>query len=148
MWFDCFKNKTTERYIYQHNNKLRELGMIDKELAKKENLDFSKLNVWICDTNLIIIYGKDDKINRLDTDILVGKYIYDIDPKDFGKYCGDLHKKAQTTKESVKINILLNGKMVYMVFKPIIYFNDVVASILIIIPYKENILNKRISDSG
>jgi hypothetical protein len=136
MWFDCFKNRETKRYIFRHDNKLRSLGLIDKDLSKKDNLDFNNINIWICDTNFKIVYGKEDKINKLDPNILVGKYIYDIDPKDLGIYWGDLHKQAQNNKEPVKLNMLINDKIVYIVVKPIIYFNEVIASILVIIPYK------------
>lgn len=95
------------------------------------------MSVWICDTNFIIIYGKEDKINKLDANQIIGRYVYDIIPKDLGKFCGDLHKKAQNSKEDVKVNLLINEKIVYIVTKPIIFYGEVIASILIIIPYKE-----------
>ena len=140
MWFPCFgrkeDEKDIERFIYHHDNRLKPMGLIDEEFSIKENLDLSGINIWVCDTKLIIIYGKEDKINKLDPTEFVGKYIYDIEPKDIGQFFGDLHKKAQNAKESVKLNLLINEKIVYIVVKPILYFGEVIASILIIIPYK------------
>jgi hypothetical protein len=135
MWFSCFRTNK-ERYIFKQDNKLHELGIIDEEFTNKNNLDFSGANMWMCDTNLIIVCGKPDRMNKLNPEELVGKYIYDMVPKDIGKLCGDLHKRAQNTRESVKVNVLVNEKLIFIVVKPIIYFDQVIASVLIAIPYK------------
>ena len=137
MCFPFFGRKDKERYLLHHDNKLNVIGLIDKDFSKKENLNFSDINIWICNTDLTIIYGTYDKVNKINPNDLIGKNIYDIEPKDFAKFCGDLHKRAQDAKEPVKLNLLINEKIVYITVKPIVYLGEVIASILIIIPYKK-----------
>ena len=135
----CFGKRMRERYIFKHDNDFQVLGILDKEFQNKEKLDMSGLGVWICDDKLNIIVGTNSDKNKLKTTDFVGKNIYDVHPKDFGKFCGDLHKSAQETKEEKKINILLNDRIVFIVAKPIIFFDEVIASSLCMIPYKHDV---------
>jgi len=130
--------RNKERYIFHHDNKFKTLGLINKEFSKKENLNLTDISVWICNSNLQLVYGTHSKVNKINPVNYIGKNIYDIDPKDLGKFCGDLHKQAQDEKTPVKITVMFNEKILYVVVKPIIYFGEVIASILIIIPYKSS----------
>ncbi len=129
-----YRNK--ERYIFHHDNSFKVLGLLNKEFTKKENLDLKNINIWVCDSEMNIMYGTYSKVNKLNPVEYIGKNIYSIEPKDLGKFCGDLHKQAQETKVPVKINVAFNDRILYVVVKPLIYFGEVVASALLIIPYK------------
>ena len=84
-----------------------------------------------------IITGTSSSLNHLNPNDYKNKNIYDVEPKDFGKFCGGLHSQTQKVTDSVKINLMLNNRLVYIVAKPIFFLNEVIASALIIIPYKE-----------
>lgn len=132
-----FIKRNSHRYIYHHKNSFQIFGLCDKDFCKVENLDIANANIWLCDTKLRIINGTSSSLNHLNPNDYKNKNIYDVEPKDFSKFCGDLHKQAQIEKDSVKINLMLNNKLVYIVSKPILFLNEVIASVLIIIPYKE-----------
>jgi hypothetical protein len=133
--FNFFRNRKIQ-YIYQHKNNFQVLGLCDKDFCNKDNLDMKDINIWVCDTDLNLIAGTEQKLNKLNPHDYVNKNIYDVEPKDFGKFCGDLHKQAQHSKESIKLNLILNEKIVYIVTKPLFFLNNVIASSLFIIPYK------------
>ena len=133
------KKKERERYIFQHDNKLKVLGLLEHEFSKVENLDLTDIGVWICDGDLTVVFSTFSSVNKLDPSLSVGKNIYDVQPKDLAAFCGDLHKRAQDAKEPVKLNVTFNGKLLFIVAEPILFLDRVVASALIIIPYKEGL---------
>lgn len=138
-FFKKLYSKHTHKYIYKHTNNFEMIGKLDKNFDDMSCLDLRGILVWVCDTNLILIHGTPDPKNNITLRKYIGKNIYDVEPKDFGTFCGNLHKNCQRTKVKKTMNILLNDKLVYVVVEPITYNDSIIASILIIIPYVSTI---------
>lgn len=135
--FSCFKkcNRAKIKYIYKHTNKFDIIGKLDKNYDNLECLDMKAILVWVCDSKLQIIHGTTDRDNDLKLEDYIGKNIFDVKPKDFGNYCGNLHEQAQKEKKIFHINLLLNNRLVHIIVKPLTYDNNVIGSSLFIIPF-------------
>lgn len=134
----CFSKKKQNdvgRYIYQHKNSFQLIGKLEDNYKDPWMLDTDHMHIWMCDRNMKIVQGSFDPTNNLDAKKYIGKRIFDVQPQDFGQYCGYLHQKCQTTNEVTRINLLVNEKIVHIIVLPVTYENTVIASSLIIIPY-------------
>jgi hypothetical protein len=124
------------QYIYQINNLFGEVQIPSGTTKTIKDLDTDKMSVWICDRNFKLIHATNDNHNDLTENQYLGKYIYDVTPKDFGDYLYKYHKSAQEGIET-KVNLVLNGFLVYLKIKPLRFINDeIFASAVFIVPYK------------
>lgn len=133
----CCKSTTTiDHYIYRHGNDFHVLGRIEAKFDHADNFDYSGMQVWGCDKNMVLIYGTHDAVIGKPM-TYIGKSIYEVEPKDFGQFCGTLHTRAQEEKNRICMKMLLNQRIVHVQVTPLMHDNNVVhGSILVIIPYR------------
>lgn len=97
-------------------------------------LDFSKVDIILCDTDFNIIYT--NKFSNTDvTNNKIKKNINDIQPKELGIFYNKLHKDCQERKIVLKRNILINNDLFYITVMPLFYYKVLIGSSLKIIAY-------------
>jgi hypothetical protein len=128
--------KKPNQYIYQINNLFGEVRIPSGTTKTIKDLDIDKMSVWICDRNFKLIHATNDNHNDLRENQYLGKYIYDVTPKDLADYLYKLHKLAQEGTES-KVNVVLNEYLVYIKVLPLKFIDEeIFASAVYIVPYK------------
>lgn len=154
--FACFgktprspKRKPKVKTIQSANNAFQS----DRVLFRFLNIDTYELNVqhlqiWVFDKDQLCVHATD---NEFKSDYYLGKHLNDVIlQEDVMETFKDIHTLALNGIES-KRTVMINSKLVYIEGRTLYYnedINDVYASMLIFIPYKNAAPVSRGGNSG
>jgi bifunctional pyridoxal-dependent enzyme with beta-cystathionase and maltose regulon repressor activities len=125
-----------QQYLFRTTNKFLEVEIPAGTNKTVNDLDTDNMSVWVADRDFKLIHATNDSINDLKEHQYIGKLVKDVDPQDFANYLLEYHKLAQEGIET-KMNLVMNGFLVYIKLRPLRFINEeVIGSVLYIIPYK------------
>jgi bifunctional pyridoxal-dependent enzyme with beta-cystathionase and maltose regulon repressor activities len=132
----CKTDQYDKTYITRNKNNFEEVAIPINANKTINDLDTDKITVWICDRDFKLIHATNDYVNDLNEHEYLGKFIYNVYPKDLAQYLYNLHQLAQKGEDS-SIDLVLNGHLVYLTVRSLRYSdNHIFASVVNIVPYK------------